>query len=130
MKKIILSFLVALCLLISPFALSEESIDDMTLEELIDLELKVQEKIYELDKTANCVVYQGVYEIGRDLEPGTYIFQCVEVYSQADVAAVVSYSGEERISHNLLADGESCQIAVEEGMKLGIGNGVFTFLKR
>lgn len=45
-------------------------LDSMSAYELFELQLKVQEKLYEIDPASGFILYPGTYVVGRDLKAG------------------------------------------------------------
>lgn len=96
MRKLVL-FIVSL-FLISASAVSEEiDLSAMSMTELIDLDLRIEQELQSRDFTDGQYLYQGTYEVGRDIEPGRYIFKCEKIldpkYDHGDLQIRGSNSG-------------------------------------
>lgn len=78
MKKLVFSIIALL--LVPIFAVSEEiDLSAMTMSELIELDLRIEQELQLRDYTDGQYLYQGTYEVGRDIEPGRYVFKCEKI---------------------------------------------------
>lgn len=79
MKKFVavISILALLFCLFSAFA---EGIDleNMTTDELVALQIRVQDELYKRDRFMNCFLNPGEYVAGEDFEAGDYLIHCIE----------------------------------------------------
>ena len=132
MKKVV-AIVICFLLLNSPFCALSEAIDldTMSLDQLIQLELDIQKKIYELDPMSKCVLYPGTYKVGPDIEVGDYLIQCVSLMDDAKYVrlAHLEESGYHLADPCLKLD-DVCRIRFEEGQELEVLYGAVTFIKR
>jgi len=131
MKKIIaVLFLVVMVLTMSSVA-EEIDVDSLSLNQLIALELKIQQKIFELDSMNNSVLYPGRYEAGSDIESGEYLFQCVSLMTGRNFASIRKCDADgNEMDLELLDPDESYRMQFADGDIFELYNGVVTFLKR
>lgn len=52
-------------------------IDSLSVKELLDLQTKIDHKIVELSPYEDCILYEGKYIVGKEIEAGTYVLDCV-----------------------------------------------------
>ena len=117
MKKLVL-FLVVLLIVALPFRSVGESIDldSMSLEELMQLGLNVQKKIFERDEFSKGVLYPGNYKTGIDLEVGDYIIKCVSLMPENSCAWIYHHdSSGKSLEESLLQIDESYRVRLGEG---------------
>ena len=79
MKRIVCLY-IALTIVLCGIAFAENiNIDSLSIKELLDLQSQIDHKIVDLSPYENCVLYEGKYIAGKEIEAGTYVFDCVLV---------------------------------------------------
>lgn len=123
---------------------SSLDIDSMTDFELIELQQKVQEKIFEYDEYAKFALYPGVYVVGEDIDEGNYV---VNVLDYRDDQAVTKtfltvwpdkdkygsfYTADMVTTQRFDKDKDdpTIQLNLKNGMYMELHFSVFQFIKR
>ena len=131
MKRIFVMFLMVVIITSFIFAYSEVDIDSMDLQSLLELEKRVQERIFELDAGYNGVLYSGEYEAGVDLDPGTYVFTAIKIDEDPGYVTVVKWTQDYDVLDKGVFDlGESYQMRLEEDCLITVNDGVVSTVKR
>ena len=116
-------------------------LDSMSAYELFELQLKVQEKLYEVDPASGFILYPGTYVVGRDLKAGSYIFSVVEhLESPLNIAYISVYRNEEdfenlesvRELESRFTPGQEdvAQYNLNDGEVIKFNYGIFQYVKR
>lgn len=142
MKKILVALLLVFVMTCSICVAEDEvkfELDDMGLEELLALQLEVQAEIYERDPLNEIVLYPGTYCVDEQIEPGTYIFKCLEIVNGESSARVECYtrkskderpgSGHDKGSQWGMQVGDVWQNTIDDLDYVRI-NAIFTMIKR
>ena len=140
MKKIAVLLVFLLGLMFSGVAEDMKfDLASMSLEDLLKLQLEVQEEIYNRDPYDEIVLYPGTYCVDEQIEPGTYIFKCLELVNGESVAHVECYarsskdeqpgSGKSRGSQWNMEPGDVWQNTLEDLDYFRIDS-IFTMIKR
>lgn len=130
MKKVVVLFLVIMMCVVSSLA-EEVDLESMSLDQLIALDLRIEQKIFELDSMSNSALYPGRYVAGSDVEPGEYLFQCVSLMPGRNFASIRRLDANTKeLDLELLDLEESYRLRFDEGEMLDLENGVVVFLKK
>ena len=135
MKKLA-TVLFVLVLLFTSWSYAETmDLESLTLEELVDLSIRINEMIFERDQLNHNVLYPGTYIVGEDLDPGTYVFQCLKVDGGVNTKVKYGIDGEESIlndhdSNSYLEEGEVYQAKLEDNYYVRIEDGIVMAQKR
>ena len=144
MKRFLISF-ICLVMVLSCFVCYSEGIDleSMSDFELIELQLKVQEAIYQYDPTSGFAIYPGVYIVGEDIEAGDYIVKVLEYRdeNQPTVSQITVWPDRDSYNEFRTADifqsarfdkknDPVIQLNIKDGMVLSVHYSVYQFLKR
>lgn len=133
MKKF--SLLLVLVLLLSVFSAFAEGIDlsGMSLDELVELDFELQQRIVELDESKGEYVYPGEYNEGRDLESGSYLLRCIRLMPDAEEMYITIHDSTgndyELVDITDMSIGDEYRISLEEGYQLIIEDGVCAKVK-
>lgn len=90
MKKLI-SFLIALVILLAPCALAEIDLSGLSFAELIELRDRIQQELFTRDEWQAVLVPQGLWKVGEDIPAGSWRLICgvqKETTSLSDYAYV------------------------------------------
>jgi len=129
MKRIICIVL----LLLTLFSCLADNIelDSMSLYQLFELEHAVHKKIYEHDPSSEWVLYQGTYSVGKDLEAGEYLFQCIDLTPDTVRISICNRDSDGEVVEFEYVDlGEVYHMRVNDGQTLIIDGGVVSYLRR
>jgi|LSQX01.2.fsa_nt_gb hypothetical protein len=96
MKK---TFALLLALLMMTSTASAVSIDTLSLDELMDLRIRIEERIIELSEDWSLRVPMGIYEVGKDVPAGSY---SVESEKGNRARFMLSSSYEKALSNTVL----------------------------
>lgn len=130
MKKIVALLLIVMMHVTGSLA-EEIDIDSMSLDQLIALDLRIEQKIYEMDSLSNSVLYPGRYIAGSDIETGEYLFRCVSFMPGRNLASIRKLDANTKeLDLELLDLEESYRLRFDEGEMLDLENGVVVFLKK
>ena len=112
MRKIILVFLVLI--MIPVIAISEQiNISALSIEELIRLRNEIDNRINEILYNENDILYSGTYIVGKDIEPGAYLFTLIKSSKKGSGLLVfTSYEGYKNYDYY---NQEELLISYEEG---------------
>lgn len=132
MKKIICIIIINM-IIISMTAFCENNhldITQMSLDELILLQIKIQEEIISRDPYNEMVFFPGIYYSGKHFEPGTYIIHVLS--SEIDNWAIIEICDDNGnfIDSRVPKVGQNLQFDLEEGYKLSVMDGNVTLIKR
>lgn len=130
MKRVLI-MLVAIVLSFSCCA-ETVNLDGMSLQELIDLDFQVRQKITEIDMSSEGILYSGIYDIGTALEAGQYLFKCIDL-SGSNLRAVVKLVNPEE--HSIIDDARIDPDEVHyfnalEGLQIRIDEGTVLYIKK
>ena len=131
MKKIILALLLMSIVIVNCAIAEEINLDSMTLEQLIALDLRIEQKIYEMDSMSNSALYPGRYVAGSDIEVGEYLFRCVSLMPGRKFVSIRKRDRDGyELELQLLDPEESYRMHFDEGEIFDLENGVVVFLKK
>lgn len=131
MKKIICCLVLIYFVFVSIAFADELDLESMSLEELLDLQIRVQESIAFKDQYNELVYYPGEYEIGKNIEPGTYIVHPLSLEPNKKWLTVAVYDIEwNNGSDSILELGENVQFDFKEGYIFYLDYGTVTLIKR
>lgn len=129
MKKIVA--IVFLFLIMSSCLADSVDLDSMNLHQLLELEQEVHKKIYEYDPSSEWVLYQGTYIVGKDLEAGGYLFQCIDLTPDTVRISICNRDSNGNVVEFEYVDlGEVYHIHIDDGQTLIIDGGVVSYLRR
>ena len=130
MKKLVL--LIVALLLVSVISVSAEGIDlsGMTTEELIELNLQISKELHSRNLAESQYLYQGMYEVGKDIEPGRYVFKSEKVIENKREYGEIYLSEEhQRPQGTRMQAGDEWSARLNEGAKLWLTYLECTFAK-
>ena len=133
MKKVLVSISILL-LVFWCFSALAEGIDlsEMTTDELIDLQIRIQDELYTRDRFMDCFLYPGDYVIGEDIEPGDYLIHCVpgEKYYTSHIYADMLDTGKTVVQFRRIEQDGLVRANLPEGSVLHLADGVIELLPR
>ena len=141
MKRVLcLVVFFVLCFAGHTYALELIDLDSLSEYELFELQAEIQDKIFEIDPNARCFMYSGVYIVGEDIDPGSYVVKLVDPNERNPVCYIDIWKGTDYNSHIELREGQiqfypddlsfMAQVNLHSGTSFEIHNGVYQFIKR
>ena len=137
MKKILVSLMLVFALTFSICVAEEMSsfnLEEMSLEELLNLDMAIQEEIYNRDQFNEIVLFPGKYVIGQDLNAGTYIVICQHLERENRSGELYRFDNEKKSNvieyfypHQV---GDAYQIVLKDGEMITIDRMYCTMIKR
>ena len=130
MKKLVL--LVVALLLVSIAAVHAAGIDlsRMSDEELTELAIQINEELHSRNLSESQYLYQGMYEVGKDIEPGRYVFKSEKVIENKREYGEIYLSEEhQRPQGTRMQAGDEWSARLNEGAKLWLTYLECTFVK-
>lgn len=119
MRKIVL--LIISLFLVSIMAAHAEGIDlsGMSDKELTELAMQINEELHSRSLVEAQYLYQGMYEVGKDIEPGRYVFKSEKVIENKREYGEIYLSEEhQRPQGTRMQAGDEWSARLNEGAKL------------
>ncbi len=142
MKRLVALVVMFLVFQIVAFASVDIDLDSLSEYELFELQMEVQEKLYEYDPSAGFIMYPGVSIVGKNFEAGSYVVKVVEpIENEYDFPPYITIWKNEDVIGSIMREDfvddpsfrekdDVYQCNLIDGMCFELNYGVFQFIKR